>query len=160
MSLSVKDRFKYNFFLWVFGLPKVRMIGYCRPRVINVSDNEVVLSIPLNRKTRNHVGSMYIGAMTVGVDFVTGLTAMTSIKKSKKNIVLIFKDLKSSFIKRAEGETFFTCNHTKEIEAAVKKVVDSKQRVNIEVPIIATVPEKFGDEPVAEFTITLSMKEK
>ena len=136
------------------------MIGYCRPRVINVSDNEVVLSIPLNRKTRNHVGSMYIGAMTVGVDFVTGLTAMTSIKKSKKNIVLIFKDLKSSFIKRAEGETFFTCNHTKEIEAAVKKVVDSKQRVNIEVPIIATVPEKFGDEPVAEFTITLSMKEK
>lgn len=136
------------------------MIGYCRPRVINVSDTEVVLSIPLNRRTRNHVGSMYIGAMTVGVDFVTGLTAMTSIKKSKKNIVLIFKDLKSSFIKRAEGETFFTCNHTKEIEAAVKKVVDSKQRVNIEVPIIATVPEKFGDEPVAEFTITLSMKEK
>ena len=136
------------------------MIGYCRPRVINVSDNEVVLSIPLNRKTRNHVGSMYIGAMTVGVDFVTGLTAMTSIKKSKKNIVLIFKDLKSSFIKRAEGETFFTCNHTKEIKAAVKKVVDSKKRVNIEVPIIATVPEKFGDEPVAEFTITLSMKEK
>ena len=136
------------------------MIGYCRPRVINVSDTEVVLSIPLNRRTRNHVGSMYIGAMTIGVDFVTGLTAMTSIKKSKKNIVLIFKDLKSSFIKRAEGETFFTCNHTKEIGAAVKKVVDSKQRVNIEVPIIATVPEKFGDEPVAEFTITLSMKEK
>ena len=136
------------------------MIGYCRPRVVNVSDTEVVLSIPLNRRTRNHVGSMYIGAMTVGVDFVTGLTAMTSIKKSKKNIVLIFKDLKSSFIKRAEGETLFTCNHTKEIAAAVKKVVDSKQRVNIEVPIIATVPEKFGDEPVAEFTITLSMKEK
>ena len=136
------------------------MIGYCRPRVINVSDTEVVLSIPLNRRTRNHVGSMYIGAMTVGVDFVTGLTAMISIKKSKKNIVLIFKDLKSSFIKRAEGEAFFTCNHTKEIEAAVKKVVDSKQRVNIEVPIIATVPEKFGDEPVAEFIITLSMKEK
>lgn len=136
------------------------MIGYCRPRVVNVSDTEVILSIPLNRRTRNHVGSMYIGAMTVGVDFVTGLTAMTSIKKSKKNIVLIFKDLKSSFIKRAEGETFFTCSHTKEIEAAVRKAVDSKQRVNIEVPIIATVPEKFGDEPVAEFTITLSMKEK
>ena len=136
------------------------MIGYCRPRVVNVSDTEVILSIPLNRRTRNHVGSMYIGAMTVGVDFVTGLTAMTSIKKSKKNIVLIFKDLKSSFIKRAEGETFFTCSHTKEIEAAVRKAVDSKQRVNIEVPIIATVPKKFGDEPVAEFTITLSMKEK
>ena len=35
---------------------------------------------------------MYIGAMTVGVDFVTGLTAMTSIKKSKEYSI-IFKDL-------------------------------------------------------------------
>ena len=63
---------------------KGRMIGYCRPKVINVSDNEVVLSIPLNQRTRNHVGSMYIGSMTVGVDFVTGLAAMTSIKKRKR----------------------------------------------------------------------------
>ena len=160
MSLSILDRFKYNFSLWIFGLTKVRMIGYCRPKVINVSDNEVVLSIPLNQRTRNHVGSMYIGSMTVGVDFVTGLAAMTSIKKTKKNIFLIFKDLKASFLKRAEGDTFFICNHISQIDSAVQRVIESNKRVNIEVPVVATVPEKFGSEPVAEFVITLSMKQK
>jgi hypothetical protein len=42
----------------------------------------------------------------------------------------------------------------------VQKVITSKDRVNLEVPVIATVPEKLGNEPVAEFKITLSMKEK
>jgi hypothetical protein len=32
--------------------------------------------------------------------------------------------------------------------------------VNIPVQVTATVPNKFGNEPVAEFTITLSVKEK
>ena len=103
---------------------------------------------------------MYIGSMTVGVDFVTGLAAMTSIKKTKKNIVLIFKDLKASFLKRAEGDTFFICNHISQIDNAVQRVIESNKRVNIEVPVVATVPEKFGSEPVAEFVITLSMKQK
>ena len=54
----------------------------------------------------------------------------------------------------------FICNYKKEIEQAVQKVITSKDRVNLEVPVIATVPEKLGNEPVAEFKITLSMKEK
>ena len=103
---------------------------------------------------------MYIGAMTVGADLVTGITAMLNIRKSKRNIVLIFKDINAKFFKRAEGNTHFICKYKKEIEQAVQKVITSKDRVNLEVPVIATVPEKLGNEPVAEFKITLSMKEK
>ena len=102
---------------------------------------------------------MYIGTMTVGADLVTGLTAMLSIRKSKRKIILIFKDLNATFLKRAEGDTYFTCNHVKEIESAVDKVIASKDRFNINVPVAATVPDKFGEEVVAEFNITLSMKE-
>jgi len=98
--------------------------------------------------------------MTVGVDLVTGLTAMLSIRKSKRNIIVIFKDLNATFFKRAEGNTHFICRHLKEIEQAVQEVIQTKSRVNIEVPVIAIVPEKLGDEPIAEFKITLSMKEK
>ena len=159
MALTVKERFKHNLFLWLFGLTKVRMILFCRPRIIDITEQKVVLYIPLNRQTRNHVKSMYIGTMTVGADLVTGLTAMLSIRKSKRKIVLIFKDLNATFLKRAEGDTFFTCNSVKEIESAVREVIASNDRVNINVPVAATVPDKFGEEAVAEFTITLSMKE-
>ena len=67
--------------------------------------------------------------------------------------------LNATFLKRAEGDTYFTCNHVKDIDSAVRKVISSKERVNLNVPVTATVPDKFGEELVAEFTITLSMKE-
>jgi len=160
MALTFKERFKHNLFIWFFGITKVRLILFCRPKIVDINDDEVILCIPLNRQTRNHVNSMYIGVMTVGADLVTGITAMLNIRKSKRNIVLIFKDINATFLKRAEGNTYFICKYKKEIDQAVKEVIISKDRVNLEVPVIATVPEKLGNEPVAEFKITLSMKEK
>ena len=56
-------------------------------------------------------------------------------------------------------EKFITDDNIKKIESAVRKVIASKDIVNINIPIVATVPEKCGTEPVAEFNITLSMKE-
>ena len=116
--------------------------------------------MPLDRRTRNHVKSMYIGAMVVGVDLVTGFTAMLKILESKKNIILIFKDLEANFLKRAEGDVHYICREAKAISAAVEETINTGERVNIAVQVIATVPDSFGEEPVATFTITLSMKEK
>ena len=160
MSLTIKDRIKYSLYLWYFGLAKVRLINFCRPIIMDVNKKEVILSIPLNRRTRNHVGSMYIGVMTVGVDLVAGLTAMLKIRDSKKNVILIFKDMTSNFLKRAEGDVHFICKIREKIDKAVEEAIASGERVNLLVPVIATVPDKFGNEPVAEFTITLSLKEK
>ena len=160
MALSFKDRFKYNLYLWYFGLTKVRLINYCHPQIVDVSEKGVTLLIPLNRRTRNHVKSMYIGVMTVGVDLVTGFTAMLKIRESKRNVILIFKDMKANFLKRAEGDVHYICNEGRKIAQAVDETLKTGERVNLLVPVTATVPEKFGDEPVAEFTITLSLKEK
>ena len=115
MALSFKARFKYNLYLWYFGLTKVRLINYCHPQIVDVSEKGVTLLIPLNRRTRNHVKSMYIGVMTVGVDLVTGFTAMLKIRESKRNVILIFKDMKANFLKRAEGDVHYICNEGKKI---------------------------------------------
>ncbi len=160
MALTAADRFKYNLYLWYFGLTKVRLIHYCRPKIFDITDEGVELLMPLDRRTRNHVRSMYIGAMVVGVDMVTGFTAMLKIRESKRNVILIFKDLKADFFKRAEGDVHYICKESKAIAAAVEQAISTGERVNLPVPVIATVPNQFGDEPVAEFTITLSMKEK
>ena len=42
----------------------------------------------------------------------------------------------------------------------MRKAIETGERVNLPVPVTATVPSVFGDEPVAEFVITLSVKEK
>ena len=81
MSLSLKERFSYNFFLWLFGLTKVRMINFVSPRIVDIDDTKAVINVPLNIKTRNHVKSLYIGSMVVGVDLVVGFSAYLQTKK-------------------------------------------------------------------------------
>ena len=160
MALTMTERLKYNLYLWYFSLTQVRLIHYCRPKIHDITEDGVTLFMPLDRRTRNHVKSMYIGAMVVGVDMVAGFTAMLKIRKSKRNVILIFKDLNAEFFKRAEGDVHYICKEGKAIEAAVEETLRTGERVNLPVPVIATVPDKFGDEPVANFSITLSMKEK
>jgi len=67
------------------------VICYCRPQIIHLDDEYCTLRIPLNWGTRNHVQSMYIGVFTVGADLTGGLLTLSSIRKRKRKVVLIFK---------------------------------------------------------------------
>lgn len=69
--MNVLTRFK--FFLWRFGHFKVPMIGYLKPRIIKLDDTEIIICLPLNRRSRNHLNSMYFGALSVGADLAGGL---------------------------------------------------------------------------------------
>ena len=90
-----------------FGLTKVPIIFYCRPRVLDITSDSVTVKIPLLRRNKNHVGSMYLGALSVGADITSAMLALSVIKKSKKKIIPIFKDFNAEFLKRAEGDVHF-----------------------------------------------------
>jgi hypothetical protein len=110
---------------------------------------------------KNHLGSMYFGALCIGAEATGGVIAMRLLQQMKGGKgSLIFKDFKANFLKRAEGETFFTCKQGLEIREAVERAAKTEERVDLPVHITATVPKKFGDEPVATFTLTLSLKVK
>ncbi len=146
--------------LRLFGFTKIPMLYYCRPSVLALDEDRVVVKIPLTRRTRNHLGAMYFGALSVGADAAGGLIAMHCVRKSKKNISLVFKDMSARFLKRAEGDVLFTCTQGRAIAALVQAAVESSERVEMPVEVVATVPDKLGDEPVARFTLTLSLKRR
>lgn len=157
---KVPDTIKDTALLRFFGLMKIPMLWFIRPTVQKLNDEVCVIKIPLSRKTKNHLGSMYFGALCAAADCAGGLTAMKHIRKSGKKIALSFKDFNAEFYKRAEGDTIFTNTQGQEIAEFVKKTAESGERMNMPVEVIATVPSKFGDEPVAKFTLTLSLKLK
>ena len=105
----------------LFGVTKVPMIWYCRPKVIEHTDERIEIKIPLKRKTKNHLGSMYFGALAVGADITGGFLAMNPIQESGRKINLIFKDFKADFLKRPEGDVHFICNDG----LAVKELVET-----------------------------------
>ena len=144
----------------LFGFWKIPLICYVRPTVVSMDTDRIVVKIPYRRRNRNHLGSMYFGTMCVGADCSGGLLAMRHIEARPEKISLIFKDLGAVFSKRAEGDTYFTCSQGRQIEALVERVSRSDAREQMPITVTATVPDQFGDEPVATFTMTLSLKRK
>ena len=145
--------------MWIFGIIRIPLIFFCRPRVVTITETSLEVKIKLNRRTRNHLNSMYFGVLSIGADVTGGFLAMEYIRKSKSKISLIFKDFHADFLKRAEGDVHFRCNEGLEISQLVEKTIESGQRQNMVVHISARVPS-ISDDVVAEFELTLSLKEK
>ena len=150
---------KANWYLKFFGITKIPLLWYCRPNIIELSSEKVEIKIPLKHRTKNHLGSMYFGALSVGADITGGFLAMLCIQESKRKVALIFKDFKADFLKRAEGDVHFKCNEGLDITSLVQKTIDSGVRQNMIVHIDAFVPS-ISKDIVAKFELTLSLKEK
>ena len=150
---------KLNFYLRIISFWKIPLLFYCRPKIIFLDSNSVKFRIKLNRRVKNHLGSMYLGALAVGADIASGYFAFHYLQKHKKSISLIFKDFHADFYRRSMGDVVFTCDMGEEIKVLIDKSLQSTERVNLPVIVRASVPT-ISDETVAKFTLTLSVKTK
>lgn len=144
----------------IFAWWKIPILGFCSPTIIDLSAERVEVKIPLGWRTRNHLRSMYFGALAVGADTAVGLIAMNRIKASGKRVDLIFKDFKASYHRRAEGPVHFICDSGREVTELVNAALASSERVQKPIRARAIVPSINPDEVVAEFELTLSLKRR
>ena len=145
--------------LRLFGLFRIPLIFFCRPRVVSITDTSLEVKIKLNRRTRNHLNSMYFGVLSVGADVTGGFLAFEYMRASKSRISLIFKDFHADFLKRAEGDVHFLCDEGQKIQELIRQANKTGERENMPIHIIATVPS-ISKDPVAKFILTLSIKKK
>jgi len=143
----------------LFGLTRIPLIFYCRPKVVSISNTRLEVKIKSNRRTKNHINSMYFGVLSIGADVTGGFLAMKFIQESKSKISLIFKDFHADFLKRAEGDVHFVCADGLAIQKLVEVTEQTGERQNLPIHITATVPT-VANEPVAKFILTLSLKKK
>jgi acyl-coenzyme A thioesterase PaaI-like protein len=155
--LSVNARETFRLRLW--ALARIPILYFVRVSIVEISSDRVVVRIPLLRRNRNHLGSMYFGALCVGSDCAAGALAMYLIRQQSKNVSLVFKDFSAEFLKRAEGDVDFCCSQGHEISKLVSEAAASEERVELMVNVVATVPVQ-GDDVVAKFRLTLSLKQR
>lgn len=146
--------------LWVFGFFKIPMIFWLRPKILELNNERAVIKIALRRRTKNHLNSMYFGVLSVGADIAGGIQMMHMLKKDISKISFVFKDFQAEFLKRPEADVYFTCAEGALVANTIKKALESHERENVQVHVIATTPSISEDEPVARFMLTLSMKER
>lgn len=159
VAQALPKKLRDTFLLRAFGV-KIPLLFFTTPSVVELTDERCEIKIPLNRRTKNHLGSMYFGALSIGADCAGGMIALQMIQRTGTPVSLIFKDFHAEFLKRAEGDVHFSCENGVEIAALVKRTVETGERQNLPVHVIATVPNKLGIEPVARFVLTLSLKSR
>lgn len=144
--------------LW--ALKNVFLIWVASPAILEVNERRCVVRVPLTWKTKNHLGSMYFGALCIGADVSGGLIAFHLMQQQKVRLSFVFKDVRASFLKRPEADVHFICEDGASIQETVRRAIESGERQESTVRVVATCPKKLGDEPVATFELTLSLKKK
>lgn len=159
LTSFLPEEMKQTAFVRLFGLTKVPLIWFIRPSVVQLDDEITRVKIPFKRRNKNHLGSLYFGVLCAAADIAGGVAAMKHITDSGHKVSLSFKDFKAEFHKRAVGDTMFINKQGKEIRAFVEKTIASGERENMTV-LVEAFTKQMGDEPVATFNLTLSLKKK
>src|SRR6266508_2636185 len=140
---------------------RIPMLLFIGPRVVQLDEEGCAILIPLTWRTKNQlIGAMYFGALCAGADLAGGLPAAKLIMARHRDMRLVFGELRAEFLKRADGDVLFRSRDGRAVTDAVKRAAASGERVTIPVEVVATVPAKYGDEPVARFSMSLSLKVK
>lgn len=157
---SLAERLKQTAFIRLYTFWKIPLIWWIRPSIIEMGKNRTELKIPLGRRTKNHLNSMYFGALAIGAELVIAAKAVHAINSHKKRVDFVFKDFKGQFLKRAEGHVHFICDQGEQVEALIAKTIASGEREEMVYTSYAVVPSKNPQEKIATFELTLSVKYK
>ena len=146
--------------LWLFSFFKIPLIGYVRPKLVSIDAQKAVFKIKLQRKTRNHLGSMYFGSLAIGADLAGGFHAFYLSDKMNKNVSLVFKNFSADFLKRPDSDVYFVSEDGNLVQQMLEETIASKERVTKSIKIDAYINYLSNPEKVAEFKLGLSLKDK
>lgn len=148
---------KMNWLLFLLSRFKIPMIGFVRPKLLLLNDTNVEVKIRLRRRTKNHLNSMYFGALAVGADVAAGIHTFYFSEKLGKKVSFAFKGMNAEFIKRAESDIVFKSEQGQLVANAILKSENEGIRVNESVMVYAVDKEQ---EIVARFDMIVSVKVK
>ena len=152
MDVSIK---KMRWLLFLLGFMKIPMIRYTKPKLLAIDDNTVRVKIKLRRRTKNHLSSMYFGALSVGADIAGGIQVFYFSKKMDRKVSFAFKGMNAQFLKRAESDIVFESNEGQKIQKAMEKSLIEGSRINDSIMVEA---KNDSGEVVATFEMIVSVR--
>lgn len=157
MAVSLR---KANWGLKLFAWRYIPLIGFCSPKIVRMSAETLEVTMPHSWRTKNHLGSIYFGALAIGADLAGAFLVFSKAKARGVNANFAFKDVQGQFLKRPEATVHFTSHDGALIDQMIDQSLSSGERINKAVSVVVTCPTLHGDEPMAMFTLTLSVKAK
>jgi len=151
-----------NRMLWKLGTFKIRLLAFISPKVVYYSQEKIVIRVKLNRRTRNHLNSMYLGALVMGAELAAGLPYAYFGTKEKLKFSLVFAGMDSKYLKRPDSDVYFEVRDLSIFEKLLEETKKSGERQSKQVDVDAYTfyNDSTRTEKVATFTLSLSVKVK
>ena len=146
---------KMRWLLFLLGFVRIPMIAYVRPKLLSIDENSVRVRIRLRRKTKNHLNSMYFGALAVGADIAGGIQVFYFSKAMDQKVSFAFKGMKAQLLKRAESDIVFESHEGQKIKAAMEQSLSEGSRINDSIMVEA---KNSSGELVATFEMIISVR--
>ena len=156
----IPSPYKETLFIRFWSYFNVPLLYKVSPKVLEVGPNGSKILIPLKSISKNHLNSMYFGALSIGADCAGGMYAFYRINNENLPISLVFKNFEAKFLRRPEDDVVFECTESHKVDNLIEKCIKEKGRFHDVVNVKAYCPSKLGEEVVAEFKLTLSLKSR
>lgn len=151
---------KLTAFINLYGLLKIPLLLFVNPRVVEYGEKRFVVKIPLSYRTKNHLNSMYFGALGIGAELSVAGAAVVVISESKQKIDFVFKDYSGQYLKRADGDVHFVCEEVEAVKKLIEEAKTNPNRLERKFKGYAIVPKVSETEPVMTYELTLSVKNR
>lgn len=151
---------KITAFINLYGLLKIPLLLFVSPRVVEYGEKRFVVKIPLSYRTKNHLNSMYFGALGIGAELSVAGAAVLVISESKQKIDFVFKDYTGQYLKRADGDVHFICDEVEAVKNLIEEAKTNPNRLERKFKGYAVVPKVSETEPVMTYELTLSVKNR
>ncbi len=113
-DLIDRGLFKKNLLLRALSSRRVPLLFLCSPQIVELSENESVVKIPLQFTTKNHVGSMYFGALAMGAELSVALPVVFAVFEQRQPFNFLFTQFNCEFIKKAKEDIYFVFSNVTE----------------------------------------------
>ena len=113
----IKKKFKFKLYL-LKHLPAALFSGI---KLIDISEDKAVVTIPFKYLTKNPFRSMYFASQSMAAEMSTRILALSHVYAKKPSISMLVFDMNANFLKKAVTTLTFECNDGLKIKEAVQK---------------------------------------
>ena len=93
LARSDMNNLKITTLINAYCAVNIPLLAFITPRVVELNDSRAVVRVRLDRRSRNHLGVMYFGALAMGSELSIALKALTAIHGSGKKIDFIAQEM-------------------------------------------------------------------
>lgn len=124
--------------------------------IVKLDDEGACVELPLKRKTKNHVGTIYLGALLIVAEVAMAITVLRRFRPSAFRVLV--KSVSSENTAEARGRVVARCipdEETRRVFASLDALAPGEKG---EVHVVVPVHSVDDDRQVARVTFQVSVK--